>query len=314
MALFKILKGNKENLPSTSTEGWVYVTQDTADMHIFTSASTKIQLNADKANALRNNSNKLIAEGSATKPVYFSNGIPIACGDSLAVSITGNAATATALTTTTAGDANTPVYFNGGVPIECTSLDLNAATATTATNATNIYSSASTSKAYVLGTTTASSANHATVYNASVYTEGSVLYGAAWNDYAEYRDQFEMIEPGYCVISNDNGKVSKTTEKLQACDGIVSDTFGFAIGETEICKTPLAVAGRVLAYCEGNRNDYHAGDTVCAGPRGKVVKMTREEVREWPDRIVGIVSEIPTYETWGSGNVPVNDRIWIKVK
>ena len=42
MALFKILKGDKANLPSTSTEGWVYVTQDTADMHIFTANDTRI--------------------------------------------------------------------------------------------------------------------------------------------------------------------------------------------------------------------------------------------------------------------------------
>lgn len=140
------------------------------------------------------------------------------------------------------------------------------------------------------------------------------LYGAVWNDYAEFRAQKETIEPGYCVASADNGKVYKTTEKFQACDGIVSDTAGFFIGETDECKTPLAVAGRVLAYFHGNREDYHAGDTVCAGPEGKVVKMTREEIREWPDRIIGIVSEIPEYERWGTGNVEVNGRIWIKVK
>ena len=140
------------------------------------------------------------------------------------------------------------------------------------------------------------------------------LYGAVWNDYAEYRSQKEEIKPGYCVASTDNGQVYKTTEKFQACDGIVSDTFGFAIGETDNCKTPLAVAGRVLAYCEGDRYSYHSGDTVCAGPDGKVVKMTREEIREWPDRIIGIVSEIPEYKTWGTGNVAVDGRIWIKVK
>lgn len=140
------------------------------------------------------------------------------------------------------------------------------------------------------------------------------VYGAVWNDYAEFRAQQEVIEPGYCVASTDNGKVYKTTDKFQACDGIVSDTFGFSIGETDECKTPLAVAGRVLAYCEGNRYDYHSGDTVCAGPNGKVCKMTREEIREWPDRIVGIVSEIPEYKIWGDGNVPVNGRIWIRIK
>lgn len=140
------------------------------------------------------------------------------------------------------------------------------------------------------------------------------FYGAVWNDYAEFRSQKESIEPGYCVASANNGKVYKTTEKFQACDGIVSDTFGFSIGETDECQTPLAVAGRVLAYFHGNREDYHAGDTVCAGPEGKVIKMTREEICEWPDRIVGIVSEIPDYKIWGSGNIEVNNRIWIKVK
>ena len=142
---------------------------------------------------------------------------------------------------------------------------------------------------------------------------GAKIYGAVWNDYAEFRDQYENIEPGYCVCSSDSGKVFKTMEKLAPCDGIVSDTFGFAIGEDDICQTPLAVAGRVLAYCEGDRADYHAGDTVCASANGKVCKMTREEIREYPDRIVGVVSEIPQYEIWNNG-IEVKGRIWVNVK
>ena len=152
----------------------------------------------------------------------------------------------------------------------------------------------------------------------SISTTGTIsaskVTGAVWNDYAEYREQEEEIKPGYCVTSSNDGKVRKTTEKFQACDGIVSDTFGFSIGETDKSKTPLAVAGRVLAHCEGSRYNYNAGDTVCAGPDGRVVKMTREEIREWPDRIVGIVSEVPEYKTWGTDNILVDDRIWIKVK
>jgi hypothetical protein len=42
--------------------------------------------------------------------------------------------------------------------------------------------------------------------------------------------------------------------------------------------------------------------------------MTRDEIKEYPDRIIGIVSEIPTYETWGTNNIKVNGRIWIRVK
>lgn len=142
----------------------------------------------------------------------------------------------------------------------------------------------------------------------------AAFYGAVWNDYAEFRGQKEEIKPGYCVTSNRDGKVSKTTERMQYCEGIVSDTFGFSIGETDECKTPLAVSGRVLAYYNGNIEDYNIGDVVCAGANGKIDKMTREEIKEYPDRIIGTVSEFPEYETWGSGNVPTKDRIWIKVR
>ena len=222
--------------------------------------------------------------------------------------VTQAAAFATNYTTTS---ANYPVI-------------LGYSTATTAvTNTTNksanfLYNPHQISGGLTISNTTASSSTSTGALKVSggIGCAGNIyaakVYGAVWNDYAEYRNQEEEIKPGYCVYSNDDGKVHLTTEKFQACDGIVSDTFGFGIGETDDCKTPLAVAGRVLAYAE-NPEELHAGDTVCAGPNGKVVKMTREEIREWPDRIVGIVSEIPTYETWGTGNVLVNGRIWIKI-
>lgn len=44
-----------------------------------------------------------------------------------------------------------------------------------------------------------------------------------------------------------------TTERLQRGREIVSDTFGFAIGETEKAKTPTATSGRVLAYLYEDR-------------------------------------------------------------
>lgn len=140
------------------------------------------------------------------------------------------------------------------------------------------------------------------------------LYGAVWNDYAEYRDQEEEIKPGYCVRSQRNGKLCLATERLDACDGVVSDTFGFAIGETDECQTPIAVSGRVLVYVYGNREEYEVGDCLCAGPSGLAYKMTREEIKEYPDRIIGIVSEIPEYEVWGTGEVLVDGRIWIRVR
>ena len=189
----------------------------------------------------------------------------------------------------------------------------------TNTKVTNTLST--TTKFYITGTSSSSTNTGTQYFDTGVYVDSTAgvlratkVYGAVWNDYAEYRNQIQEIEPGYCVTSSRDGKVSKTTEKLEYCEGVVSDTFGFAIGETDECKTPIAISGRVLVYFNGNIEDYNIGDVVCAGPNGKVCKMTREEVREWPDRIIGTVSEFPTYETWGSGDTPVNRRIWIKVK
>jgi hypothetical protein len=148
----------------------------------------------------------------------------------------------------------------------------------------------------------------------SVYTSGNVLFGAAWNDYAEYRETPEYIEPGHVVCENGNDTLSLSEHRLQPGAEIVSDTFGFAIGKTEQCQTPITVSGRVLAYPYEDRNTYKPGDAVCAGPKGTVSKMTREEIREYPERIIGTVSAVPEYETWGQNNVPVNGRIWIRIK
>ncbi len=141
----------------------------------------------------------------------------------------------------------------------------------------------------------------------------TALYGAVWNDYAEFRSS-NPIEPGRVICETGNGTLKLSTERLQPGANVVSDTFGFAIGETENCKTPIAVSGRALVYTYEDRYSYEAGDPVCAAPGGTVSKMSREEVMMYPDRMVGTVSEIPEYERWGTGNVEVNGRIWIRIK
>lgn len=218
-------------------------------------------------------------EGDIKNPIYMDNGIPKACGDLLEVSITGN-----------------------------------AETATDATNATNVNIAKGTTspRLYILGAT--ETGNTRIYQESSIYMENNIVNGATWNDYAEYRKQEQKLLPGFCVKSTDNGILNYTTKRLEPCEGVVSDTFGFAIGETDECKTPLAVAGRVLVYTDEDRENFHFGDAVCASANGRVSKMTREEIKEYPDRIIGIVSEIPDYETWGEGNIAVNNRIWIKVK
>ena len=185
----------------------------------------------------------------------------------------------------------------------------------TATNATNVnIANDTSSKLFVLGATT--TGNTRIYRESSVYMQSNVLYGAAWNDYAEYRITKEKIEPGRCVREVGDDTLELTTKRLERGCEIVSDTFGFAIGETDDSKTPIAATGRVLAYLYEGREAArtHIGWPVCSGPSGTVSIMTEEEEEKYPSRIIGTISAVPNYDTWGEGNVKVNGRVWIRIR
>lgn len=252
--------------------------------------------------------------GSTTQPIYFSNGKPVAITGTIANGITGNAATATALTSS-AGSATQPVYFSNGKPVAITGTLANSISgnAATATNATNVnIADDTTSKLFVLGATT--TGNTRIYRESSVYLKDNVIHGAAWNDYAEYRNVPEETNAGRCVCENGDGTLSLSYKRMQPGANIISDTYGFVIGEDEKANTPLAVSGRVLAYPYEDKSLYLPGEAVCSGPHGTVSRMTREEIKEYPEMIIGTVSEIPFYEEWGPKKIKVNGRIWIKIK
>ena len=153
------------------------------------------------------------------------------------------------------------------------------------------------------------------------YWYAARVYNAVWNDYAEHRKTVKDVQLGQVVAENGNGEQHITKYRLEVGANITSDTYGTSMNETPESKTPIAVAGRVLAYVDGDRNNYKPGDAVCSGPNGTVSKMTRREIRRYPDAIIGYVSEIPDYEIWHAGDpengvatdIKVNGRIWIKV-
>lgn len=220
------------------------------------------------------------------------------------------------------GDANKTLAWGGTFTIPSITYDaqghITGKSTTTMTmpanpnSDTKVTTTAQTSsKIYVTGCTGATTGT--LQYNTNVYISGNVMYGACWNDYAEYRIS-DCQEPGRVICENGDDTLSLATERLQPAGNVISDTFGFAIGETEMAKTPIAVSGRVLVYPYEDRYSYNPGDAVCAAPGGTVSKMTREEIITYPERIIGTVSAIPEYETWGEGNIPVDGRIWIKVK
>lgn len=171
------------------------------------------------------------------------------------------------------------------------------------------------------GTLYTRSGNPADVGGSGVWTQwyqlwkkGDLVTGAVWNDYAEFREG-DTIESGRCVIEAGDDTLITSIERMMPGANITSDTFGFAIGETEQAKTPIAVSGRVLAYPYESREEFkkNIGRPVCSGPNGTVSIMTDEEYRDKGYCAIGTISAVPDYEEWGTGKVKVNRRVWIKV-
>jgi len=79
-----------------------------------------------------------VFDTSSTRAIYFKNGVPVLCEDTLTNNISGNAATANKLNSN-AGTVSYPVYFSNGVPVICdntlaNNISGNAATATLTTS------------------------------------------------------------------------------------------------------------------------------------------------------------------------------------
>ena len=177
-------------------------------------------------------------------------------------------------------------------------------------------------KYYIVGVADTTNNTFKTLYHASAYESATenkkgiyfdrtgVLVGAAWNDFAEYRE-CEVTTPGLCVVESNNGKLMASRKHRLPAAHIISDTYGMVIGDDGLeNKAPIAVAGRVLAFVE-KKDKLKVGDALKTAPGGRLTKMNRLEIMFYPDRIVGYVSEIPTYETWN--NVEVNNRVWVKI-
>lgn len=177
--------------------------------------------------------------------------------------------------------------------------------ATTGQTVSITNSTASTSKTTGALTITGGLGVGGTVY-------ANEVYGGVWQDYAEYRTANTLISAGNCVVEAEGGKVVLCNKRHSPGAMIVSDTYGFSIGKQTENDIAVALTGRVLANIDNSK--LKVGDPVCSGKNGTVSKMSRLECILFPDRILGTVSEIPTYETWGTRNIAVNNRVWIKVR
>lgn len=106
-----IMFGKVEYLNSTTATHYTLTSYGVEAYTTSSADATKISYIDGRKVVLADNA------GSSTRPVYFSNGIPVQCGTSLGVSVTGNAATATQLQTARNIQTNlastTAASFNG---------------------------------------------------------------------------------------------------------------------------------------------------------------------------------------------------------
>lgn len=159
-----------------------------------------------------------------------------------------------------------------------------------------------------------------TLFDANVYVNPSTgtltaskVYGAVFNDYAEYRKCEAHIDPGYIVTEDGNDCIKLcTTKKNKGKLFVVTDTYGTCIGENTN-SVPVALTGRVLVHYDHKRN-IKIGDYVGCNDKGQARKMSKIEAFLHPERVVGTVSSIPDYDTWGTDNVKVENRIWINIE
>ena len=150
-------------------------------------------------------------------------------------------------------------------------------------------------------------------YNGQFYA--TKIYGAVYNDYAEYRDSISSFEAGRVVSINQDGLFELSKDRLQPVSRVVTNTFGMSIGKDfNNIQNPIAVAGRALVYIDCPISKELIGKPICSGKDGKASVMTREEVIQYPDRMIGVVSSIPKKRYWGTDNIDTKDKVWIEVK
>jgi hypothetical protein len=140
---------------------------------------------------------------------------------------------------------------------------------------------------------------------------GSQVYGAVWNDIADFLDLDEEIDIEYGkVYTRRNGKIN-TTEKInQDSIGIASDTFGFGVGKKENKpQLPVAIGGWVLAYTD---KVYKFGTRLVPSRNGILTKAPWYIPIIKPSAIIATFDREEKEDFWNGKEV--KGRHWVKVR
>lgn len=144
------------------------------------------------------------------------------------------------------------------------------------------------------------------------YLYSTRIYGATYNDFADFMD----LKPGDLPIYGKvyyrdiDGNLKPTTEYNQkGLVGIASNTYGSSVGKKDNeSQVSLAVAGFVLAYVD---EIYESGTPLTSVENGYLTKMDNDDKIAFPERIVATFDREETEEGWN--DVSVNGRHWVKV-
>jgi hypothetical protein len=163
----------------------------------------------------------------------------------------------------------------------------------------------------IYGGTTAPTSNQQVNVNGNLYA--TKIFNAVWNDIADFLevDHNISVEYGKIYVYDENGNMRQSKERCESgIIGIASDTYGYGLGKKNINKEiPIAIGGFVLAYVD---QIYPSGTALTTGPNGTLVKMTKDEKLEFPERIVATFYKVENNEEWNS--IAVKGRYWVKVK
>ncbi len=141
------------------------------------------------------------------------------------------------------------------------------------------------------------------------------VWNAVWNDVADFQLLNDKLIYGKCYYDTKEGAKICTERCQMSAIGMASDTFGFAAGTgaNPGSEVPIAIGGWMLAYVD---QEYPSGTPLTNDENGDLTEMTKEEKREYPERLLAIYKKPETSEKWGPENrqIEVNGRHWVKVK
>jgi len=141
------------------------------------------------------------------------------------------------------------------------------------------------------------------------------FWNAVWNDVAD----FQLLYPnekkihGKCYYDTAEGAKICDKECQMAVMGIASNTFGFGVGVRKDKAVPIAVAGWTLAYVD---KEYPIGTPLMNNANGDLTEMSRDMIKEYPERIVALYKKKEPSKLWGppTKEIEVDGRHWVKVK